>query len=319
MHSCEAPEQRLCFFLLGRLHARRGDHELLGLDGRKAQELASYLLLFRERWHHREVLADVLWQKGTGPQLRKYLRQTLWQLRKWEAGQGGPSGLLCTDGEWVRISAETDVWLDVAELERAYVRTRDVQGEHLQEAEAERVRAAVGLYEGDLFEGCYQDWCVIERERLKTMHLLLLEKLLVYCQERGQLREGIGYGHQILRRDRAHEATHRRLMRLYHLMDDRTAALRQFHACVDALQQELSVDPAPSTRELYGRIRDADGALAASASQERELQGIVEELAKLSPSAPAGDEQALEDLLTVLGEASTRVTQQLFGLRGQAT
>jgi len=51
------------------------------LDARKVQELFSYILIFRERPHSRETLAEVLWGENSSVQSRKYLRQALWQLQ----------------------------------------------------------------------------------------------------------------------------------------------------------------------------------------------------------------------------------------------
>jgi DNA-binding SARP family transcriptional activator len=53
----------------------------------------------------------------------------------------------------------------------------------------------------------------------------------------------------------AHERIHRRLMRLYYLAGDRTAALRQYERCVTLLREELGVDPSERTVALYRQIR----------------------------------------------------------------
>jgi DNA-binding SARP family transcriptional activator len=45
------------------------------------------------------------------------------------------------------------------------------------------------------------------------------------------------------------------MMRLYYLAGNRTAALRQYEHCVQALRRELAVDPAARTVALYEQIR----------------------------------------------------------------
>ena len=47
-------------------------------------------------------------------------------------------------------------------------------------------------------------------------------------------------------------------MRLHFLAGERTAALRQYRQCVEALQQELGVKPGRRTAALYEQLR-ADG------------------------------------------------------------
>jgi len=111
------------------------------------------------------------------------------------------------------------------------------------------------LYQGDLLEGWYQDWCLFERVRLQGMYMSMLEKLMRCCETHGEYAEGCHYGNIILRQDRARERTHRRMMRLYYQAGQRTAALRQYHACTKALQEELGVEPARSTQTLYEQIR----------------------------------------------------------------
>jgi hypothetical protein len=64
----------------------------------------------------------------------------------------------------------------------------------------------------------------------------------------------IGHGQQLLRHDPLHEATHRRLMRLYALSGDRAGALRTYHACATILQRELGVGPSSATCEAYERL-----------------------------------------------------------------
>ena len=115
---------------------------------------------------------------------------------------------------------------------------------------------AADIYQGDLLEGWYQDWCLFERERLQNMHLTMLEKLLNSCEARGEYELGLNYGVRVLRYDHARERTHRRMMRLYYLAGERTAALRQYERCVEALRKDLGVEPTSNTKALYRQIRE---------------------------------------------------------------
>jgi DNA-binding SARP family transcriptional activator len=147
-----------------------------------------------------------------------------------------------------------DSWLDVAEFENAYEEVRSTPGCELTAEQAGLLRVAVDRYKGDLLEGWYQDWCVYERERLQTMALAMLDRLMTYSQTHGEYEAGIFYGLRVLRFDRARECTHRRLMQLYALLGDRTSALRQYETCVAALAEELDVTPATRTEALYQQI-----------------------------------------------------------------
>lgn len=228
-----------------------------GLESGKAQELLGYLLLHRNRAHPREALAGVLWGECPTAQARKQLRQALWQI---QTALGARSGVaverfLTVSSESVRLDAVPGLWLDIAAVEDAYMSVRGVPGEALGVEQAVTLREAVRLYDGDLLEGWYQDWCVHARTALQHAHLVMLDKLMAFCETHGAYEDGVAYGDQILRCDVARERTHRRLMRLHYLAGDRTAALRQFERCRMALDEELGVAPARSTLALLAELR----------------------------------------------------------------
>lgn len=243
--------------LLGRFDVRFGHQAPTGLEARKVQELLSYLLLYRGRPHAREVLASLLWGDHTTSQSRRYLRKALWQLQAAVGSQGNCAvqGILHVEPEWVQVSPAADFSLDVATFEEALDVTRGVPARELEPQHVQRLRAAADLYRGDLLEGWYQDWCVYERERLQNMYLGLLDKLMDFCEAHHEYEVGLAYGARILRLDRAHERTHRRLMRLYYLSGDRTMALRQYQRCVTALQEELGAEPGDHTVALWSQVR----------------------------------------------------------------
>jgi len=106
-----------------------------------------------------------------------------------------------------------------------------------------------------MLEGWYQDWCLLERERLQNMYLAMLDKLMSYCEALHDYETSLLYGMRIMCYDRARERTHRRLMRLYYRLGDRAEALRQYERCAGALEEELGVRPSKSTVALYKQIQ----------------------------------------------------------------
>jgi DNA-binding SARP family transcriptional activator len=236
--------------LFGRFIVRNGSDCILDLHAGKLQDLFCYLLLQRGKHQSRESLASQFWGDCTTPQSRKNLRQALWQLQNilnvgttQERRQ-----ILQVDQDSVGVHPESTLWLDVAEFERASLKSQNIPGSQLDDELAKALEQAVQLYQGDLLEGCYQDWCLFERERLQNLYFAMLDKLMSYCEERRLYQTGLEYGERILRMDRAHERTHQRILRLYYLSGDRAGALRQFQRCVKALNEELQV-------ELYEQVR----------------------------------------------------------------
>jgi DNA-binding SARP family transcriptional activator len=246
----------LCVSLMGRLQIQCGDFILQEFESRKAQELFCYLTIHRSRPHAREALANILWAEASNIHAKKYLRQAVWQLQSLlqQVHEADRIETLSVEPEWIGIHPDAGMWTDVAQLEDAYTDTQAVFGEQFSELQAHQVQDAVQLYQGDLLEGWYQDWCIFERERLQRILLILLDKLIDYTMLHENFEAALQYGIEILRYDRARERTHRRLMKLYYLAGDRTAALRQYESCVDALEEELSVPPARRTQMLYKQI-----------------------------------------------------------------
>jgi DNA-binding SARP family transcriptional activator len=242
--------------LLGKFKVELDGITLDGLDAKKVQELFSYLLIHRERSHPRETLAGILWDAQSTAQSKKYLRQALWQLQnafqKSKADAREP--ILNVGAEWIQINPVVKFHLDIEELESAFKSTKGVRGRELSASQIDALETAVDQYQDDLLLGWYQDWCIFERERLQNMFLAILDKLMGYFEAHGYYEDGIIYGTRILGFDRARERTHRSLMRLYYLADDRTGALRQYKRCVQALEEELGVKPAKSTEDLYALL-----------------------------------------------------------------
>jgi DNA-binding SARP family transcriptional activator len=242
--------------LLGRFRVEDGGAAPIQIHGSKAQELLCFLLLFREHPHTREKLAWALWQENASDHTKCYLRRTLWQLQQDIETHVDPwPPFLLVDSDWIQLNPEVPLLLDVAELEKAYKMVRGVQGDALDEDSADLLRQATRLYQGELLDGWYQTWCICERERLQHIYLVMLDKLMRYCEARGEIEAGIVYGQRILRIDRAREHTHRQLMRLACRAGDRTGALRQYECCRLALWDELGVEPTQKTKTLFQRIQ----------------------------------------------------------------
>ncbi len=244
--------------LFGKFQVLYCDQIVAGLDTQKVQELFSYLLLHQNHPMSRETLAGLLWGDSSTVQSKKYLRQALWQLRVAldSLDEALSDRVLGVETNWICLNPKSDLWLDVVVFEKGYSLVNDASAEVLDGRQLQTLENTVRLYHGDLLEGWYQDWCLYERERLQNIYLTLLDKLMAYCELHGKYAEGLLHGAAILRYDRAHESTHRRLMRLHHLAGDRTAALRQYMRCVEALDKELSVSPSERTIRLYQQIRD---------------------------------------------------------------
>ena len=298
---------RLRVYLFGKFCVRRDEQVLDGFDARKVQELFCYLLLHRDHSLPRETLASILWPDTTTVQSKKSLRQALWQLQSalGSHNESVSDRVLLVEPEWIRLNSEADFWLDIAVLENAFQLVQKVPGHELDTQQAQILQDAVQLYQGPLLEGWYQDWCLYERERLQSMYLAMLDKLMGYCEVRRDYETGLLYGMRIMCYDRARERTHRRLMRLHYLNGDRAAALRQFEQCAAALEEELNVSASKGTVALHEQI------LADQLEEPRPILAPAEISLEISEFLLPGILNRLIQLQAALSDLQTQVGQSI--------
>jgi DNA-binding SARP family transcriptional activator len=245
---------KICLF--GKFGVYEEETAVTGFEARRVQELFSYLLLLPYLHHPRESIAALLWHNQPTAQSKKYLRHALWQLQTaLENHLPAQQSPLLVDPEWLSIGPNVTLNVDADLFAQAFAAVRGIPGRYLTPQQHTNLVQAVNLYQGDLLAGWYQDWCLYQRERFQNMYLAMLDKLMGYCEAFQAYEEGIYYGTRILAVDSARERAHRRLMRLQYLSGDRTAALRQYQRCVQALREELDVEPAHSTQAIYAQIR----------------------------------------------------------------
>jgi DNA-binding SARP family transcriptional activator len=230
--------------LLGELDLRHGQTPLPPFESARVASLLAYLLLHRETPQPRQHLAFVLWPDSTEPQARTNLRHVLHNLRR---ALPDNDQFLDVTPRTLQWRPDSPFWLDVAAFEAAVSRAAaESGGSGLAD-----LREAVEMYTGDLFEGCYDEWILGERERVRQRYLEALERLTTLLEARGDQAQAIPYAERLLRHDPLHEETYRLLMRLHDARGDRARALRVYHVCAATLERELSIKPSARTRAAY--------------------------------------------------------------------
>jgi DNA-binding SARP family transcriptional activator len=106
---------------------------------------------------------------------RRNLRQELWRVRKAIGSQQAANGEYIQAEEFtVTFNPETDYWLDVAQLDRP------VAAEHA----LNDLINQLALYQGELLPGFYDDWIVLERERVQALFETKMMQLMeALCRE----------------------------------------------------------------------------------------------------------------------------------------
>jgi len=269
------PTPALHLELLGKPRLTLGGQPLTGLVSAKAQALLFYLAVTRQA-HSREKLAGLLWSNLPEEKARQNLRVALTILRQFV-----PDHL-----ETTRQSVACHpCWLDVQAFEQKLApETWSISV----------AQEAVNLYRGDFMEDfalggapLFEEWALLERERLRQLALDTLHCLADAYLEEGAYATGISAARQALRLEPWREETHRLLMRLLACSGQRALALKQYETCRQVLAQELNAEVSLETSALYREIKaEAEGqktpaALSSLPASLTSFVGREAELARL--------------------------------------
>jgi predicted ATPase/DNA-binding SARP family transcriptional activator/Tfp pilus assembly protein PilF len=237
-------EHALSLQVLGGFRLR--DHGVpIAVPSKRVQALLTYLVLHRGIPQSRAHLAALFWPDSTDAQARTNLRKLVLEARR---TLPHAEHCLRADGATLLWREDAPCAVDVVAFERAAIR----------KAALAALEQAAALYEGDLLPGCYDEWVLAERERLRQLYGTLLERLAVELEARQAYPAALRYALRLLDQDPLREETYRLLMRLHAIAGDRAAAVRVYHRCEATLRRELDVEPSPATREAYARVLHAD-------------------------------------------------------------
>ncbi|HNT74231.1 MAG TPA: tetratricopeptide repeat protein [Anaerolineae bacterium] len=201
------------------------------------RSLLAYLIHNHDRAIARDRLLGIFWPERSDAQARRALSNALWRIRQ---TLGPAAERLLTEHNSVTFTLYPQDDLDVATFESL------APGDPAQ---------AITRYTADFMEACYDDWAILERERLNELRLSTLARLVALEKQNGQYTQAIDYALQLIAVDPLRETAHQDLMRLYHCMGRPQAALEQFAVLRDRLAAELDVPPTPDTVTLYEDIK----------------------------------------------------------------
>lgn len=248
-HIAAAPKPLLRITTLGTFAVYRGDH-LIGDDEwkrSKVKGLFKFLITNLHRRVPRDEILEALWADLPLDAALNNFNVTLSALRRVlepYLHAGMTSHYLHTQESLYWFNRHSNYWLDA----QAFVEL----------AEADDARAwqeALDLYTDDyLAEDPYEDWTLVERERLQEMFLTTLARLAGYHVNQGEIDVGIRHYQTILSRDPYREEVHRQLMDAYARAGRRAEAVQQYQECRRILRQDLEVEPSPETESLYRHI-----------------------------------------------------------------
>lgn len=266
------------------------NEQSIALPRRRVMALLIYLAVTRQP-QRRDKLATLFWPEANQRNARSALRRELAVLK---AAIG--DGWLTITREEIALAHDVAIWIDVDEFRRHIVVSAMHKHTAVTSCEEclQRLVAAVTLYRDDFLQGfiltdCpdFGTWQSFEMEGLRHEIVDVLAKIVSIYETRGDYTTAISYARRWLALDAIHEPTHRHLMRLFALADQRATAVRQYEECVRILAEDLGVPPEEETTRLYEAIRtrqfpqhDGD----ASVPTDKLLDNVTSRLATFSSS-----------------------------------
>jgi DNA-binding SARP family transcriptional activator len=232
--------------LLGQLCVRSDRGVINSFRTKKAAALLGYLACHRRRLHPRELLIDVLWPNAELEARRNSFNVTLTRLRQELEAAGVPGGIIVSEQAAVYLSPG-GVTTDVEEFETALQQAAQTGSD---EEKRQALLRAVDLYQGPLLPGFYENWALIEQQRLAERYLTAVFQLITKLEQKGRLKEALDYARRAVNADCLCERAHRRVMRLSVALGEPAAALRQYQQLERSLQERTDAGPAAATRKL---------------------------------------------------------------------
>jgi DNA-binding SARP family transcriptional activator len=218
--------------LLGGFELRLGG-EVISLPA-SVERLVAYLAL-HDRPVHRLRVAGTLWIDASEEHANASLRTALWRLR------GLSRSVVAVSATHVVLSDAVSV--DVRET--AARAARILAGGGLRAGDLARLSAA-----RELLADWYDDWIVVERERVRQLVMRALERMSADARAAGRLAEAAEAGLAAVACEPLRESAHRLVVQA-HLEDGNAGeAIRQYRLFSALLKRSLGLDPSPRMLEL---------------------------------------------------------------------
>jgi predicted ATPase/DNA-binding SARP family transcriptional activator len=257
---------KLIFSLLGPVQLSHPQIGEITIPKRKALALLIYLVIEVDHPHTRESILGLLWPEHSTAAAQNSLRVTCSQLQKdlEKAQKDAQPFLISTrlDLQFNPLSRyELDVTFFRSLIEACRTHAHPAQPQDCAECAA-RWTQAMTLVRGPFLDGfslpdcpAFDEWLLVQRERLQLQITATLEQLAVFHERAGNKAEAETFVRRLLELNPLNESAYRQLMRVLASADQRSAALDAYEICRRVLATELGLAPAIETVMLAEQIR----------------------------------------------------------------
>lgn len=205
----------------------------------KTQELLAFLAL-RKRSTPRSFVASTLWLESTEQNAQASLRSTLWRLRQ--------NGCLVVQGDGGQLQLAPEMAIDV---HRMLAQARRVL---MSETALQPGVESLTTLSGELLPGWWQEWVVLERERLRQLRLHALERLSERLMASGHNAQALDAALLAVAAEPLRESAQRLVISIQLAEGNQSEAWRQYTAYSQLLKDELGVSPSAHMHRLLAGV-----------------------------------------------------------------
>jgi DNA-binding SARP family transcriptional activator len=227
---------------------------ITGVHSARLQSLLTYLILHADTPQMRQYLAFQLWPDTSESLARNNLRQILFQLRH---ALPNSDRFLVIDTHTVCWKTNEEQDIDIVRFEATLKSAEIAEQRGDRKASLHWLKQCLAYYQGDLLPGCYDDWILAERERLRQRHRNACQMLMHALETQREYVEALQIAQRLQRLDPLDESAYESLLRLYALNEDRAGVQRTYQLAVDTLRRELDMEPGDALQMAYNRLRGA--------------------------------------------------------------
>jgi DNA-binding SARP family transcriptional activator len=216
----------------------------------------AYLALNHRRKICRDIVREKFWPNATPASARNCLNVTMHRIRRLLHSIDHTSEHILFHSECYFFNPAWRIWLDVDEFKAAWKEGQNCERKNQTAMALRAYERAAEIYTGDFMEQSpYEDWLISEREHLREVYLVILDKISNYYSQDGQPQLSIELCELMLEKDSCQEEVYRRLMKCYYRLGARDKALKSFLRCREVIKKELDVQPTDETVSLYEQIK----------------------------------------------------------------
>lgn len=304
----------LSLALLGTFDLRYDGQPISDFRAQSVRALLAYLAIEANRPHEREHLCALLWPDEPLQTALTSLRQALHRLRQAIEPAGEEGRYLLITRQSVQLNAAA-ITIDFHAFQQALqaVAAHRHRSAAICAVCAERLCAALDRYRGGLLPGFsfpgseqFEEWLLIERERLRNQLCGLIDQLAAYHERRGAFDAALDLLRRWVAVEPWHEPAHLRLIGALAHAGQRTLALRQFERYRAFLAADLGIEPSLAARQMIAEVR-------AGTIAPPQIGSLRHAPAAATPFIGRADE--LGDLITRLSDPACRLLT-LTGMGG---